>query len=102
MGKIKELEEGRRPVSGDRRIAVAIEGLESFVVNDANLSVADDGFMVVSSEGLSVADEGESNKSELDYKVRLVVVVGLLHANGVIDLLSDAIKGVAFRNKQDE
>ena len=94
LANIVELEEGKRPVSGDRKINVSIQGGESFIVDDSNLSVSDDGYMVASSvlpvsvgDAIRIlsTDEGATEKN-----VRMVVVVGLLHGNGVVDLLSKA------------
>lgn len=91
FAKIKELKEGKRPVSGDRKIGVAIEGVDSFVVDESNLSVVDDGYMVATNvkpiDGNDVQNIGSSQEHTAE-SVRMVVVVGLLHGNGVVDLLS--------------
>ncbi|KAL7464962.1 hypothetical protein ACHAXS_005293 [Conticribra weissflogii] len=87
------LKEGKRPVSGDRKVNVAIVGSDYFVVDESKLSITDDGYMVASDISTvtsmdkieSAADSSVNGQNE---KIKLVVVVGLLHGNGVIDLLS--------------
>merc|ERR1712194_821090 len=90
LAKIEKLQEGTRPVSGDRKLKVAIRGGDSFMVEESSVSVSEDGYLVakdvspildnVETVPLSV---GSSTKT-----VKMVVVVGLLHGNGVVDLLS--------------
>ncbi|KAL7542763.1 hypothetical protein ACHAXR_013095 [Thalassiosira sp. AJA248-18] len=90
FAKIKELKEGKRP-SGDRKIGVAIKGGDSFVVDESNLEVCDDGYMVatgVKPIDVEDCDNILSGKEESRESVRMVVVVGLLHGNGVVDLIS--------------
>ncbi|KAL9188504.1 hypothetical protein ACHAXT_006882 [Thalassiosira profunda] len=90
--KILSLTEGKRPVSGDRRIGVRIEGGDSFVVDESNSSVTRDGYMIATNvRQTSDMDDGEPPGQERSAtSVRLVVVVGLLHGNGVVDVLSKA------------
>lgn len=91
LAEIKELKEGKRPVSGDRKVSVSIQGGDSFVVDESNLSVSDDGYMVVTNVLPKVIDDADnvlSSQGESVENVRMVVVVGLLHGNGVVDLLS--------------
>lgn len=91
FAKIKELKEGRRPVSGDRKVNVVIEGGDSFVVDESNLSMSDDGYMVATDKlpvDVVDFDRDMSSRGESKDVIRMVVVVGLLHGNGVIDLLS--------------
>ena len=86
---IVELKEGKRPISGDRKIGVAIEGGEEFTIDDASssISVTNDGYMVAKQWDSN--DLSESNQYYGDDEwVRVVVVVGLLHGNGVLKLLS--------------
>jgi hypothetical protein len=91
FAKIKQLNEGRRSVSGDRKVSVTIQGGDSFMVNEPTLSVTDDGYMVATNvEPIYDREEvvhhlPQSSDAEI---TRLVVVAGLLHGNGVIDLLS--------------
>ena len=68
---------------------MAIEGGEEFTIDDASSSIS------VTNDGYMVAKHWESNdlsKSNQycgdDEWVRVVVVVGLLHGNGVLKLLS--------------
>ena len=79
------------PVSGDRKIGVAIECGDSFGVDEYNLSVVDDGCMVATNvkpiDGNDVQNFGSSQENTAE-SVKMVVVVGLLHGNGVVDLLS--------------
>ena len=90
LARIKELEEGERP-SGDRKINVCIQGGDSFIVDESNLSVSNDGYMIASKiepmDANGVYGVLSSQKETVE-SVRIVVVVGLLHGNGVIDLLS--------------
>ena len=88
IAKIKRIAEGKRP-SGARRIGVTIEGCESFVVNEENVSVREeDGYMVSQANSLS---ERSPKPPDTD-RVTLVIVVGLLHGNGILDILSDRNK----------
>ena len=89
---IKELNEGHRPVSGDRRIHVKIEGREAFIVDENNLSVSSDGYMVakqvvkptvVDSDNFNYDTLSSTSEEGRESSIRIVVVVGLLHANGV-------------------
>lgn len=91
FAKISEVKEGKRPVSGDRKINVSIQGGDSFVVDESHLSVSNDGYMVanivkpIDANGVGNVQQSEEESAE---SVRIVVVVGLLHGNGVVDLLS--------------
>ena len=87
LASIVGLTEGKRPVSGDRKIGVQIEGVGEFLIDNelSSISVVDDGYMVAKKWNMN--DLGVAIKSD-DKWVRIVVVVGLLHGNGVIKLLS--------------
>ncbi|KAL3765888.1 hypothetical protein ACHAW5_002121 [Stephanodiscus triporus] len=91
FAKIKQIREGKRAVSGDRKISVSIEGGDSFIVDVSSLSVSNDGYMVAipnvepNNRGLSSFRSSQETSKE---RITLVVVVGLLHGNGVVDLLS--------------
>ncbi|KAL3767529.1 hypothetical protein ACHAWU_000192 [Discostella pseudostelligera] len=93
FAKIKQLNEGRRSISGDRKVSVTIQGGDSFMVNEPSLSVTNYGYMVATNvEPIDDREEvvdhlPQSSDAEI---TRLVVVAGLLHGNGVIDLLSKA------------
>lgn len=90
LARIVDLKEGKRPVSGDRRIVVRIQGGESFDVNSANLSVTKDGYMVASNTNPKQTTESDSvSDKNGTHSVRMVVVVGLLHGNGIVELLSE-------------
>jgi len=89
IATIQELKEGKRPVSGDRKVNVAIQGGDSFVVDESNLSVTDDGYMVATNESpTNIVHDGDDASPSQAESSRIVVVVGLLHGNGVVDLLS--------------
>ena len=92
FAKIKQIREGKRSVSGDRKVSVSIEGGESFLVDASSLSISSDGYMVatpnVKPNRREEANYSRSSKEISKEKIRLVVVVGLLHGNGVVDLLS--------------
>jgi len=90
---IKELKEGLRP-SGDRRINVKIEGGDAFIVDENNLSVSKDGYMVAKQVEPTVVDSDDYDDTPSTIReegressIRIVVVVGLLHANGIVDLI---------------
>jgi hypothetical protein len=87
-----KLVEGTRPVSGDRKVNVQIEGEESFLVNENELSISREGYLIafnVHGDNGSINDEEMEHAETLncDADINIVVVVGLLHANGVIDRL---------------
>ena len=95
MANMIKLVEGTRPVSGDRKVNVQIEGEEPFLVNEDELSISREGYLIVSNVH---GDVGSSEEIETDIEdaaalncdedINIVVVVGLLHANGVIDRLA--------------
>ena len=101
LASIVNLKEGKRPVSGDRKIGVTIQGGDEFrICDESSISVTEDGYMVATdvpvTKGESIYDEksiptqqlhGEGKECSNDW-VRVVVVVGLLHGNGVLELLS--------------
>lgn len=96
MANVIEMVEGKRPVSGARKVTVQIEGKDSFVVNETNISVVKEGYLVtLFTSAISMALGGDSplaafqaqdDKSTKD--IHIILVVGLLHANGVLDCLS--------------
>lgn len=91
LAEVVDVKEGKRPVSGDRRLSVTLRGGESFVVDDSNLKVCNDGYMMASAvepQCLEHVFPTQNNSEDNDHKVRVVVVVGLLHGNGVLALLS--------------
>lgn len=93
FAKIKQLKEGKRSMSGDRKISVTIQGDDSFLVNETLLSVSDDGYMVAADlKPIDVREEvdhfPQASEEECTDVIRIVVVAGLLHGNGIIDLLS--------------
>jgi hypothetical protein len=93
FAKINQLQEGNRSVSGDRKVSVNIQGGDSFIVNESSLSVSDDGYMIATPvETMDGREVGlfpcSSELNEYSEAIRIVVVAGLLHGNGVIDLLS--------------
>jgi hypothetical protein len=91
FAKIKGIKEGKRTLSGDRKISVSIEGCDSFIVDDSNVSISSDGYMsAVPTVESSDREVGciRSNQESARERIRLVVVVGLLHGNGVVDLIS--------------
>ena len=96
MARITALTEGTRPVSGDRRLSVEIEGGDSFLVDDEDgISLSQEGYLVArhpphceSSCGNDRGRNGAEEEGAVDRDVTILAVVGLGHANGVIDLLS--------------
>ena len=96
MARITALTEGTRPVSGDRRLSVEIEGGDSFLVDDEDgISLSQEGYLVARhpphcerSCGNDRGRNGAEEEGAVDRDVTILAVVGLGHANGVIDLLS--------------
>ena len=103
-GRIAELldvEEGQRP-SGARKVQVRIKGKESFYIQDEeDLKVVEEGYMVSSKpfthlletkddakDGRVVARSADNSDGSDRAEINIVVVVGLLHANGVLGSLS--------------
>jgi hypothetical protein len=92
LARVSQVKEGKRPVSGDRRLAVSLVGGDSFIVDESNLIVCDDGYMMASSvepkciENVACEPLKKNGKYE-DVPVRIVVVVGLFHGNGVLTTL---------------
>ena len=88
LASIVDLKEGKRPISGDRKIGVTIEGGYEFLIDDetSSISVSEDGYMIAK----RWENNGLNNKpaQSTDQWVRVIVVVGLLHGNGVVKLLS--------------
>lgn len=87
LASIVELKEGKRPTSGDRKIGVTIEGGDEFTIDDESTSIS------VTKDGYMIANKWDSNDLSKpiqsdDEWVKVVVVVGLLHGNGVVKLLS--------------
>jgi hypothetical protein len=89
--KIEQIKEGTRSVLGDRKLCVSIEEGDPFNVDALSLSILDDGYMVATpnvepqnTELHTIWSSRESSRKT----IRLVLVVGLLHGNGVLDLLS--------------
>jgi len=95
MAALLETKEGNRP-SGDRRISCKIEGGEKVTLDEGNASLRNEGYMVMEKRKLSLDSSPVVVESceKLDVKpIKIVVVVGLLHANGIIDRLSESTLG---------
>ena len=93
LADVMKINEGQRPISGDRRLSVSMRGGDSFIIDESNLSICDEGYMIASAvethclEHVSSAlDTINDNNDEV---VRIVIVVGLLHGNGILSLLSE-------------
>jgi hypothetical protein len=71
---------------------MSIEGCDSFIVDDSNVSLSSDGYLpafpAVESKNIEVGCIRSNQETTTRERIRLVVVVGLLHGNGVVDLLS--------------
>jgi hypothetical protein len=89
MAEIIDLVEGQRP-SGDRKIGVRIEGRNTFFVDEKKLAISKEGYLVASGVGKEIT-ESMINNAPIDNQedLNIVVVVGLLHANGVIQRLAN-------------
>jgi len=89
MASLTGLTEGQRP-SGARKVSVSIEGRDSFTVNEGDLSVVEEGYLVASniqSDDVTTSSDKKSYTST-EEDIKIVVVAGMLHANGIIDRLS--------------
>lgn len=95
FGELTGITEGSRP-SGARKVGAKILGKEAFELPSLNDENGNDGISVVregylTASGLRPIDEDkEINKSNVENtpdEINIVVVVGLLHANGVLDCL---------------
>jgi hypothetical protein len=96
---VDEVVEGTRP-SGARKVGVKIVGGDSFLIQNEKeeFSICEDGYLVASKamlENRNTDKEGETadsaQGSDSSETVKVVVVVGLLHANGVIQRLSQLV-----------
>jgi len=88
-----ETKEGRRPISGDRRIRCSIEGGENVVVDEKSVLIKNEGYMVIQERDTNLQDDPVAvvENEELEVKaIKIVVIAGLLHANGIIDRLSES------------
>ena len=96
FGELVNVVEGSRP-SGARKVGAKILGKEAFDLSSSRdengndrISVVEEGYLTAS--GLQSIDEDERiNEADLGNipdEINIVVVVGLLHANGVLDCLS--------------
>ena len=89
--KIKQINEGTRSVLGDRKLCVSIKGGDPFNVDALCSSISDDGYMVATPNVEPQNTELHTIRSSRESSgkaIRLVLVVRLLHGNGVFDLLS--------------
>jgi hypothetical protein len=75
--QIIEIKEGKRAVSGDRKVNVLIEGGDSFVVDASHISISNHGYMVASQTTVTDCNEVDRPESG-EKKIRLVVVVGTI------------------------
>ena len=96
FGELTDVVEGSRP-SGARKVGARILGKEAFDLSSSRdengddcISVVKEGYLAAS--GLQPLEEGEeishTNVENAPKEINIVVVVGLLHANGVLDCLS--------------
>jgi len=95
FGELTKVVEGSRP-SGARKVGAEILGKEAFDLSSSRdengndrISVVQEGYLTAS--GLQPIDEDEDindiNAEDIPDEINIVVVVGLLHANGVLDCL---------------
>ena len=96
FGELTNVVEGSRP-SGARKVGARILGKEAFDLSSSRdengddcISVVKEGYLAAS--GLQPLEEDEeishTNIENVPKEINIVVVVGLLHANGVLDCLS--------------
>lgn len=101
FGEVTSVTEGSRP-SGARKVGVKMVGKEAFDLSSSKdengrdrISVVRDGYLTAS--GLEAIDEDEividTDVEDTPDEINIVVVVGLLHANGVLDCLSGTNTG---------
>jgi hypothetical protein len=89
--KIEQIKEGMRSVLGDRKLCVSIEGGDPFNVEALSLSILDDGYMVATPNVEPQNTELHTIRSSCESSgktIILVLLVGFLHGNGVLVLLS--------------
>eukprot|EP00956_Cyclotella_meneghiniana_P040774 scaffold204690_cov75-Cyclotella_meneghiniana.AAC.3 len=86
LADVTEINEGQRPVSGDRRLSVSMRGGDSFVVDESNLSICDDGYMIASTvephclEHVTSALDTINENKDKNERMRLIgVIVVLAH-----------------------
>lgn len=84
MASLGNLIEGTRP-SGDRKVTAEIEGKNAFTLDEMNIFVADEGYLMTL--GMTEETYPTIPTNLCDDDISIVVVVGLLHANGVVDQL---------------
>lgn len=84
MASLENLIEGTRP-SGDRKVTAEIEGKNAFTLDEKHIFVADEGYLMTSGIAEETCPIIPANICDED--VSIIVVVGLLHANGVVDQL---------------
>ena len=85
MALLGNLVEGARP-SGDRKVTAEIVGKNAFTLDEENIFVADTGYLMTS--GTTEENNPLAPTSHhCDDDISIVIVVGLLHANGVLDQL---------------
>ena len=86
------MEEGQRPISGDRRVSVEIVGEKVLPLNPKGLRMSPEGYLCLEDRPAAPSALPEQSRTQGDLKI--VVVVGLLHANGVLQRLSEAATDV--------
>jgi len=88
MASLVDLKEGQRP-SGARKINCVIRGGERIVLDEESLHVREEGYMVTTIQDIkcdnNIAALGQGKKS----KIKIVIVAGLLHVNGIVQYLSN-------------
>ena len=85
--RVVDFAEGRRPTSGARKLEVWIEGLDA-EIDVGELECHPAGYLLASEsqgEGARAVDDGREDASA---EIRCVCVVGLAHANGVVQRLA--------------
>lgn len=85
LATVVSVAEGTRSVSGNRKLTVVIRGEGTVHVDDTTLRAAASGYLVASAAPAPDDDTEAWVNDDDDRPVRAVCVVGLAHANGVLD-----------------
>ena len=82
--RVVRAEASTRPVSGDRRMEVWIKGEEPLKVDESSLAPTAGGYLAARVSECTEAEYAAPSEDDVDDAVRVVSVVGLAHANGVL------------------
>lgn len=87
--------EGSRP-SGARKVSARIEGGQPFTVKEDAVIVSNEGYLIVTPKAttgsalLQTSNKDTNTPRKKNDNIKIVVVAGLLHVNGIVDTLASA------------